>query len=161
MLTANKIIEACLLFSYVSSLPNGNCKWQSLPTGTEVPGLHETVIDFVDDMLEHHEHSRTDKQYAWNCLGSLKDFFLQDGNYGGEKNCTDIFSKMDLDKMDVVTGTSDRNCPDLFSSMEKYKGGYVISKCSTVPRDFKLTYPFLKECHKIEKETQRRKNAGS
>ena len=154
MLIANKIIEACLIFSYGSSLPVPECNLNSSKK------LHETVMDFVDDMLKD---SGMDKQYAWNCLGSLKYFFLQDGNYGGDKKCTDIFSKIYVDKMVVVTGTSDRNCPDLFSSMKTYKKLYDSNdskKCSPVSKAFNVTHPFLKKCHKIVKESQLRSNVG-
>ena len=57
--------------------------------------------------------------------------------------------------------TSEQNCYDLFTSMEKYKDSYDAKDGSIVPRDFKLTHPFLKKCHKIEKESKLRENAGS
>ena len=113
--------------------------------------FHETVIDFVEDMLEYNEHSGMDAQYAWNCLGSLKKFFLQNGNYADGKKCTTEFSKMHVDE---TSRRSEQNCHDLFTSMEKYEDFYGIKSGSEVTKAFNVIHPFLKNCHKIKKESQ-------
>ena len=152
MLSANKIIQVCLILSCVSSLP--------LTERDEI--TERTVKTFLDGMHEKLEHEGEKRQYTWDCLGSLKVKFSDtrgSEEEGSEKKECDGLLKtiFYVSSMELNSDRKFNKCTTFFEKMEVYRA----KTAKTVwKKQHKPISDFLKKCYNIKQIEQQHDNAS-
>ena len=116
MLSANKIIQVCLILSCVSSLP--------LTERDEI--TERKVKTFLTGMHEKLEHEGEKRRYTWDCLGALKEKFSvtrgseKEGSV--EKECDGLFKTIFyVSSMELNPDRKFNKCITLFKNMKTYR----------------------------------------